>query len=82
MKNQSFTRMYSIKAKNLNDKMFLISQSTNNSKLLFGNSTILHIQEPRNEKILEKKIAEANANKHKSYLFRWNRTDNQLTAYN
>ena len=31
---------------------------------------------------LEKKIAEANANKHKSYLFKWNKIDNQLTAYN
>ena len=30
----------------------------------------------------EKKIAEANANKHKSYLPKWNKTDNQLTAYN
>ena len=82
MKNQSFTRMYSIKANNLNDKMFLISQSTNNSKLLFRNSIILHIQESGNEKNLEKKIAEANASKHKSHLFKWNRTDNQLTAYN
>ena len=31
---------------------------------------------------LEKKIVEANANKHKSYLFKWNKIDNQLTAYN
>ena len=31
---------------------------------------------------LEKKIAEANANKHKSYLLKWNKIDNQLTAYN
>ena len=31
---------------------------------------------------LEKKIAEANANKHRSYLFKWNKIDNQLTAYN
>ena len=31
---------------------------------------------------LEKKIAEANANKHKSYLLKWNKFDNQLTAYN
>ena len=30
---------------------------------------------------LEKKIAEANANKH-TYLLKWNKTDNQLTAYN
>ena len=31
---------------------------------------------------LERKIAEANANKHKSYLLKWNKFDNQLTAYN
>ena len=31
---------------------------------------------------LEKKIAEANANKHKSYPFKWNKIDKQLTAYN
>ena len=31
---------------------------------------------------LEKKIAEANAKKHKSYLLKWNKIDNQLTAYN
>ena len=31
---------------------------------------------------LEKKIAEANASKHKSYLLKWNKFDNQLTAYN
>ena len=31
---------------------------------------------------LEKKIAEANANKHKSYLLKWNKIDNRLTAYN
>ena len=31
---------------------------------------------------LEKKIAEANENKHKSCLFKWNKIDNQLTAYN
>ena len=31
---------------------------------------------------LEKKIVEANANKHKSYLLKWNKIDNQLTAYN
>ena len=31
---------------------------------------------------LEKKIAEANANKHKSYLLKWNKIDNQLTTYN
>ena len=31
---------------------------------------------------LEKKIAEANANKHKSYLLKQNKIDNQLTAYN
>ena len=31
---------------------------------------------------LEKKIAEANAYKHKSYLLQWNKIDNQLTAYN
>ena len=31
---------------------------------------------------LEKKIAEANANKHKSYLLKWNKIDNQSTAYN
>ena len=30
----------------------------------------------------EKKIVEANANKHKSYLLKWNKIDNQLTAYN
>ena len=30
---------------------------------------------------LEKKVAEANANKHKSYLLKWNKIDNQLTAY-
>ena len=29
---------------------------------------------------LEKKIAEANANKHKSYLFTWNKMNNQLTV--
>ena len=31
---------------------------------------------------LEKKIVEGNANKHKSYLLKWNEIDNQLTAYN
>ena len=31
---------------------------------------------------LEKKIAEANACKHKSYLLKWNKTNKQLTAYN
>ena len=31
---------------------------------------------------LEKKIVEANTNKHKSYLFKWNKTDNLLTVYN
>ena len=31
---------------------------------------------------LEKKIAKANANKHKSYLLKWNEIVNQLTAYN
>ena len=31
---------------------------------------------------LEKKVAEANANKHKSYLLKWNKIDNKLTAYN
>ena len=31
---------------------------------------------------LEKKMAETNANKHESYLFKWNKTDNQLTTYN
>ena len=31
---------------------------------------------------LEKKIAEANANKHKSYLLKWNKINNQLTAFN
>ena len=31
---------------------------------------------------LEKKIVVANANKHKSYLLKWNEIDNQLTAYN
>ena len=31
---------------------------------------------------LEKKIAEANANKNKSYLLKWNEIDNQLTTYN
>ena len=31
---------------------------------------------------LEKKIAEANANKHRSYLLKWNKIDNQLKAYN
>ena len=31
---------------------------------------------------LEKKIAKANANKHKSYLIKWNKINNQLTAYN
>ena len=31
---------------------------------------------------LEKKIAEANANKHKAYVLKWNKIDNQLTAYN
>ena len=30
----------------------------------------------------EKKIGEANANKHKSYLLKWNEIDNQLAAYN
>ena len=30
---------------------------------------------------LEKKIAEANASKYKSYLFKWNKIDNQLTVY-
>ena len=30
---------------------------------------------------LEKKVAEANANKHKSYLLKWNKIDNQLKAY-
>ena len=30
---------------------------------------------------LEKKIAKANANKHKSYLLIWNKIDNQLTPY-
>ena len=30
---------------------------------------------------VEKKIAEANAIKHKSYLLKWNKIDNQLTAY-
>ena len=30
---------------------------------------------------LEKKIAEANANKHKSYLLKWNEIDNHLTVY-
>ena len=30
----------------------------------------------------EKKIPEANANKHKSYLFKWSKIDNQSTAYN
>ena len=30
----------------------------------------------------EKKIAETNANKHKSYLLKQNKIDNQLTAYN
>ena len=29
---------------------------------------------------LEKKIAEANANKNKSYLLKWNEIDNQLTT--
>ena len=27
-------------------------------------------------------IAETNANKHKSYLLKWSKIDNQLTAYN
>ena len=31
---------------------------------------------------LEKKIVEANANEHKSYLPKWKKIDNQLTAYN
>ena len=31
---------------------------------------------------LEKKIAKANVNKHKSYLLKWNKSDNQLPAYN
>ena len=31
---------------------------------------------------LEKKIAEANANKDKSYLLKQNKIDNQLTLYN
>ena len=31
---------------------------------------------------LEKKTAEANANKHKSLLFKWNKIENQLTACN
>ena len=31
---------------------------------------------------LGKKIREANANKRKSYLFKWNKIDNQLIAYN
>ena len=31
---------------------------------------------------LEKKTAEANANKHKSFLLKSNKIDNQLTAYN
>ena len=30
---------------------------------------------------LEKKIAEANAYKHKAYVLKWNKIDNQLTAY-
>ena len=30
----------------------------------------------------KKKIEEANANKQKSYLLKWNKIDNQLTAYN
>ena len=31
---------------------------------------------------LEKKIAEANANKYKSFLLKWNKIDNQVAAYN
>ena len=31
---------------------------------------------------LEKEIADVNANKHKFYLFNWNKTDNHLIAYN
>ena len=31
---------------------------------------------------LEKKLAEANANKHKSYLLKWNKIKNHLTIYN
>ena len=31
-------------------------------------------------KCLEKKIAETNGNMHKSYLFKWNKINNQLTA--
>ena len=30
----------------------------------------------------EKKISDANADKHKSYLIKWNKMDNQLTTYN
>ena len=39
---------------------------------------------PKVKKIncLVKKIAEANANKHKSNLLKWNKIDNQLTPYN
>ena len=38
--------------------------------------------EIKNINCLEKKIAETNANKHKSYLSTWNKIDNQLTANN
>ena len=30
---------------------------------------------------LEKKIAKENANEHHTYLLKWNKIDNQLTAY-
>ena len=40
---------------------------------------LLKVSSPWNQKIncLEKEIAEANTNKHKSYLLKWNKTDNQ-----
>ena len=40
-----------------------------------------HLLEIKKINRLEKKIAEANANKHKSYVLKWNKIDNQLTAY-
>ena len=39
------------------------------------------LPEIKNINCLEKKIAEANPSKHKSYLPKWNKVDNQLTAY-
>ena len=46
---------------------------------VFLNSLLLKMKKIN---CLEKKITEANANKHKSYPFKWNKTDNQLAAFN